>query len=164
MVKPVDMSQNSKTIRKISRVGIILIKHYEQGPRGGFASIPYRCSAGFLTIGWGHEILHGEKFDNPIDEEEAEIILSRDLVIAQRSVCNLIRVPLEDWQYDALVSFTFNLGGGRLQISTLRAVINRGEHMAAPEQFRRWVYGGGRILKGLVIRRNQEANLYAGTL
>ena len=73
----------------------------------------------------------------------------------------LIRVPLEDGQFDALSSFAFNLGGGALQRSTLRRKVNREEHDAVPDEFRRWVWAGGRKLKGLVRRRAAEAALYA---
>lgn len=153
---------NVVVVRKITQTGLNIIKHFEQGPRGGFASEPYRCSAGYWTIGWGHEILPHEKFNIPMTEQEAEELLAKDLLIAQRSVMRLIHVPLSDWQYDALVSFTFNLGGGRLQTSTLRALVNRQEHHEVPAQFRRWVYAGGRKLPGLVRRRNVEAELYGG--
>lgn len=151
-------------VRKITPIGLNIIKSFEQGPEGGFAKRPYKCSAGYWTIGWGHEILPHEKFNIPMTEEEAENLLVQDLIIAQRSVMRLIRVPLQDWQYDALVSFTFNVGGGRLQTSTLRALVNREEHHLVPAQFRRWVYGGGRVLPGLVKRRDIEARLYSGEL
>ncbi len=72
----------------------------------------------------------------------------------------LIRVPFEDGRFDALASFTFNLGAGALQRSTLRRKVNREEHDAVPREFRRWVWAGGRKLKGLVRRREAEAALY----
>ena len=72
----------------------------------------------------------------------------------------LINVPLTDGQFDALASFTYNLGGGALQRSTLRRKINREEHADVPEQFMRWVWAGGRKLKGLVRRREAESDLY----
>jgi lysozyme len=67
---------------------------------------------------------------------------------------------LTNGQFDALVSFTYNLGGGALQRSTLRRKINREEHGEVPEQFMRWVWAGGRKLKGLVRRRAAESELY----
>ena len=73
----------------------------------------------------------------------------------------LIQVPLEDGQFDAICSFTFNLGAGALQRSTLRRKANREEHGAVPREFRRWVWAGGRKLKGLIRRREAEAELYA---
>ena len=69
----------------------------------------------------------------------------------------LIRVPLEDGQFNALCSFAFNLGGGALQRSRLRRKVNREEHDAVPREFRRWVWAGGRKLKGLIRRREAEA-------
>ena len=80
---------------------------------------------------------------------------------AERAVLPLIRVPLEDGRFDALCSFTFNLGAGALQRSTLRRKVNREEHGAVPAEFRRWVFAGGRKLKGLMRRREAEAGLYA---
>ena len=75
---------------------------------------------------------------------------------------SFIQVPLEDGQLDALCSFAFNLGAGALQRSTLLRKVNREEHGAVPVEFRRWVWAGGRKLKGLVRRREAEAGLYAG--
>ena len=77
------------------------------------------------------------------------------------AVLRLINVPLTDGQFDAVVSFTYNLGGGALQRSTLRRKINREEHAEVSEQFMHWVWAGGRKLKGLVRRRAAESNLYA---
>ena len=79
----------------------------------------------------------------------------------ERSVLRLINVPLEDGQFDALVSFAYNLGGGALQRSTLRKKVNREHHELVPREFRKWVYAGGCKLRGLVRRRNAEADLYA---
>jgi len=90
--------------------------------------------------------------------------LRQDAQIAERAVLRLINVPLTDGQFDALVSFTYNLGGGALQRSTLRRKINREEHTEVPEQFMRWVWAGGRKLKGLVRRRNSEINCYSSSM
>ena len=93
--------------------------------------------------------------------------MRQDAQIAERAVLRLINVPLTDGQFDSLVSFTYNLGSGALQRSTLRRKINREEHAEVPEQlactelrFMRWVWAGGRKLKGLVRRRETEASLY----
>ena len=80
--------------------------------------------------------------------------------IAERAVLRLIKVPLTDGQFDALVSFTFNLGSGALQRSTLRRKVNREEHEEVPAEFLRWVWAGGRKLRGLVRRRAAESVLY----
>ena len=81
-------------------------------------------------------------------------------MIAERAVLRLINVPLADGQFDALVSFTYNLGGEALQYSTLRRKINRKEHSEAPEQFMRWVWAGGHKLKELIHRIEEELKLY----
>tara|TARA_B100000378_G_scaffold140014_1_gene113228 strand:- start:409 stop:861 length:453 start_codon:yes stop_codon:yes gene_type:complete len=142
-------------MRHITQNGIDLIKRFE-----GFSRTVYFCPAGYPTIGYGHVVKPHEDFSVGIDEAQAEELLRQDAVIAERAVLRLIRVPLTDGQFDALVSFTYNLGGGALQRSTLRRKINREEHAEVPEQFMRWVWAGGRKLKGLVRRREAESELY----
>ena len=141
--------------RRIGKPGLDLIKRFE-----GFSSRSYICPAGYPTIGYGHLVRADESFDEGVSHEEAEALLRRDTASAERSVLRLINVPLTDSQFDALVSFTFNLGGGALQRSTLRRKINREEHGEVPAEFGRWVFAGGRRLKGLVRRRAAEAVLY----
>lgn len=92
-----------------------------------------------------------------IGEDEAEGLLRRDVGIAERSVLRFISVPLTDGQFDALVSFAFNVGAGGLQRSTLRRKVNREEHALVPAEFLKWVWAGGRKLRGLVRRREAEA-------
>ncbi|HRK98471.1 MAG TPA: lysozyme [Alphaproteobacteria bacterium] len=142
-------------MRHITQNGIDLIKRFE-----GFSAKVYICPAGYPTIGYGHVVKPHEDFSAGIDEAQAEELLRQDAVIAERAVLRLISVPLTDGQFDALVSFTYNLGGGALQRSTLRRKINREEHAEVPEQFMRWVWAGGRKLKGLVRRREAEISLY----
>ncbi len=105
-----------------------------------------------------------DRFADSIDEATAEELLRRDVESAERAVLRLIRVPLADGRFDALGSFVFNLGAGSLQRSTLRRKVNREEHDAVSAEFGRWVWAGGRKLKGLVRRREAEAELYAGQL
>ena len=142
-------------MRHITQNGLDLIKRFE-----GFSRTVYFCPAGYPTIGYGHVVKDDEDFSAGIDEAQAEDLLRQDAQIAERAVLRLISVPLTDGQFDALVSFTYNLGGGALQRSTLRLKINRKEHGEVPEQFMRWVWAGGRKLKGLVRRRAAEAGLY----
>ena len=99
-------------------------------------------------------------FKNGISEAAGEALLIKDVLLAEQAVCRLINVPLTNGQFDALVSFTFNLGSGALQRSTLRRKVNREEHEEVPDQFMRWVWAGGRKLKGLVKRRQAEGILY----
>lgn len=142
-------------MRHITQNGIDLIKRFE-----GFSSTVYICPAGYPTIGYGHVVKSYEDLPNGITEGQAEELLRQDAMIAERAVLRLINVPLTDGQFDALVSFTYNLGGGALQRSTLRRKINREEHTEVPDQFMRWVWAGGRKLKGLVRRRKAETVLY----
>ena len=142
-------------MRHITQNGIDLIKRFE-----GFSRTVYFCPAGYPTIGFGHVVKPYEDFSAGIDEAQAEELLRQDAVIAERAVLRLISVPVTDGQFDALVSFTYNLGGGALQRSTLRRKINREEHADVPEQFMRWVWAGGRKLKGLVRRRKAEIIVY----
>jgi GH24 family phage-related lysozyme (muramidase) len=139
---------------RLSNTGIALIKRFE-----GFSPMPYLCPAGYLTIGYGHLVGTGN-WGQGIGEEEAEALLRADVRIAERAVLRLIHVPLTQSQYDALVSFTFNLGSGALQRSTLRRKVNRSEHEAAAHEFAKWVFAGGKRLPGLVARRKAEAILY----
>ncbi|CAA6605822.1 Lysozyme [Rhodospirillaceae bacterium LM-1] len=148
-------------MRHMTEQGLALIKRFE-----GFSAKPYLCPAGWWTIGWGAiRGLDGQPVTAatpPVTEEEAETLLRRDVGVAERAVLRLISVLLRDGQFDALASFAFNLGGGALQRSTLRRRVNREEHKEVPDEFRKWVWGGGRKLPGLIRRREAEAGMYAG--
>ena len=118
---------------------------------------------GHETVGFGHRISNRQekaKFKNGITEPEALALLQQDLRIAELAVSLLIKAPLNDNQFSAVTSFTFNLGSAALQRSTLRAVINRSEHELVPDELMRWIWARGRKLPGLVLRRAAEANLY----
>jgi lysozyme len=147
-------------MRHVTDQGLALIKRFE-----GFSPTPYLCPAGWWTIGWG--AIHGldgqpvTVATPPVTKEEAEILLRRDVAVAERAVLRLITVPLSDGRFDALASFAFNLGGGALQRSTLRRKVNREDHGDVPDEFRKWVWGGGRKLPGLIRRREAEAMMYA---
>lgn len=141
-------------MRYISESGLNLIKHFE-----GFSPKVYLDAAGLPTIGYGHLIKTGEVFTT-LDLEEAEILLKEDVAIAERAVSKLVHVPLTANQFDALVSFSFNLGSGALQRSSLRQKLNRGEYMSAAFEFPRWVWAGGKKLPGLVRRRHAELAHY----
>jgi len=142
-------------MRRVTQEGLNLIMRFE-----GLRLEPYDDAAGLPTIGYGHLIRPGEAFGEEITEEEAEALLRNDLGVAERAVLRLIHVPLTDRQFDALASFTFNLGSGALQRSTLRQKVNHEEHAEVPPEFKRWVWAGGRKLNGLVRRRAAEAQRY----
>ena len=142
---------------KTSKKGIELIKEFE-----GLELKPYRDSAGYLTIGYGHLINPFEKLNKceSIEKDEADLLLLDDIKIAEYAVNHLIAVKLNQNQYDALVSFTFNLGAGNLRTSTLRKLLNKEKYKEAANQFERWVYAGGRKLNGLIRRRKAEKELF----
>jgi len=142
---------------RLSQRGHDLIKRFE-----GFSANPYLCPASYWTIGYGHVITKAdaEKFAAGISRDAAEALLKADVRKAEAAVGSLVKVRLSQGQFDALVSFTFNLGARALQSSTLRMRLNRGDYTGAREQFERWVYAGGRVLPGLVKRRQAEAELF----
>lgn len=144
---------------RTSEQGLDLIARFE-----GYSPVPYLCPARVWTIGFGHAITRADaqKFKAGISKPVAMALLRADAAIAERAVRRSIRLPLSQAQFDALVSFTFNLGGAALYSSTLRQVINRGDMQAAPAQIRKWVWGGGRKLPGLIRRRAEEARIFAG--
>ena len=116
---------------------------------------PYICPAGFWTIGYGN--LCDPKHP-PITEAEAEAYLARDLKAALAATLRYcpVLVTQPEGRLAAIVDFTFNLGAGRLQTSTLRRRINQQDWPSAAQELRRWVNGGGKVLSGLVVRRNAE--------
>ena len=121
-------------------------------------AVPYICPAGFWTIGYGH--LCDPKHP-PITEAEAEVYLAHDLqsaLAATLRYCPVLATEPES-RLAAIVDFTFNLGAGRLQTSTLRRRVNQRDWPAAATELRRWIYGGGRVLAGLAIRREAERTL-----
>jgi len=138
---------------KISQEGVNLIKHFE-----GCRLEAYKCPAGVWTIGYGHT--KGVKEGDEIEQEAAEAFLIEDLEAFEQAVARLVKVPLTQQQFDALVSFTFNLGAGNLAASTLLRKLNNYQYAEVPEQMMRWVKAGGQVLDGLVRRRAAEAALF----
>lgn len=137
----------------VPKAAIDLAKHFE-----GFSSKPYICPAGYPTIGYGHLC----KPDHPrITQEQGLAYLEADLgkaLMATLRYCPILAAEPER-RLAAIVDFTFNLGVGRLQTSTLRRRINARDWPGATTQLLRWVHGGGRVLPGLVARRKAEAAL-----
>jgi lysozyme len=143
---------------KISAAGLDLIKQSE-----GFRSRVYLDVAGIPTIGYGHRLLHPESFPNGISESAAQHILECDIRDAEAAVMRLVTVLLTQGQFDALVDFTFNLGGGRLASSTLLKVLNAGDYEGAAAQLLRWDMAAGHENSGLKARRTAEVALWCGT-
>ena len=145
-------------MRHVTEEGLNLIKRFE-----GFSDTVYICPAGYPTIGYGHVVLAHEQdqFATGITQAEATELLRKDVRIAERAVLRLISVPLTDGQFDALVSFTFNLGAGALQRSTLRRKVNRVEHESVPAELLKWVWAAGKKNLGLTNRRKLEGQHYS---
>lgn len=148
----------------LSLRGLRLIKAFEscERPIGGGRYRAYICPAGKLTIGWGHTNDHGRKFDarSVWTQAECDAALREDMAHFEAVVRRLVRVALTQPQFDALVSFTFNCGEANLAKSTLLKKVNAGDFAGAAREFPRWNRGGGRVLPGLVRRRESEALLF----
>lgn len=140
----------------LSAQGLDLIKGYE-----GLRLDAYQDSAGVWTVGYGHT--GGVRPGDSVTRAQAEQLLRGDVAWAEQAVRDNVRVPLSQGQFDALVSFTFNVGAGALQGSTLLARLNQGDYAGAQAEFGRWVHAGGERLDGLVRRRAEEAALFGGS-
>lgn len=138
---------------QISKEGIELIKDFE-----GFSAKAYQCSAGVWTLGYGST--DGVKNGDKITLGEAEKRLAQDLAYFEAEIDILVKVPLTQSQFDALVSFTYNVGVGALKKSTLLKRLNAGKYEEVPAQLMRWNKAGGKVLAGLVRRRQAEADLF----
>ncbi|PKP53802.1 MAG: muraminidase [Bacteroidetes bacterium HGW-Bacteroidetes-1] len=142
----------------ISDVGLQLIKAFEGKHNKG-----YLCPANVWTIGYGHT---GPTLGKPtpqgmtISDFDAETLLKKDMAKFEDVVTKHVKVPLSQNQFDALVSFTFNVGAGAFASSTLLKLLNQGKYDEVPAQFLRWNKGGGKVLAGLVRRRKSEAHLF----
>ena len=156
---------------KVSEAAIRMIKHHE-----GVRLRPYRCPALLWTVGVGHVIdpthtavKYEDRKNLPIPDGwnrqlsmgEVDDILAKDLIRFERGVARLCPSAVNSQgQFDALVSFAFNVGLGNLQRSSLRMKHNRGDFEEAANEFMKWSKAGGKVLKGLVNRRLDEQRLY----
>jgi len=149
---------------RTSENGIELVKAFEglHKVKSDGSVRSYRCPAGRWTIGYGHT--HGVRSGETITPEEAEDLLRKDLQDCEAVVERMVKVDLTQNQFDALVSFVFNLGQGNFGSSTLLRKLNRGEYESAAEEFIRWnkarVDGELKALPGLTRRRTAEAALF----
>jgi len=145
---------------KISNNGLNLIKQFE-----GFSSAPYLCPAGIPTIGYGSTYYEdGTKVtlkDKPITEQRATELLE---FIANKTfsenINKVVKVPLNKNQFDALVSFSYNIGNKNFNWSTLLKKLNLSDYEGASLEFGRWNQANGKILNGLVLRRQKEKELF----
>ena len=135
--------------------GIALIKKFE-----GCELEAYQCSAGVWTIGYGHtkDIVEGMT----ISKEQAEEMLVDELHEYENYINKYVTVALSQNQFDALVSWVYNLGPANLKASTMLKVLNKGQYEEVPAQMKRWNKASGKVLEGLIRRREAEACLFKG--
>ncbi len=126
----------------------------------GFRDKIYKDPYGYKTIGYGHLIRENEEelFKKGITRDQALELLKNDIYEAEKAVNLLVKVPLTQNQFDALVSFTFNVGSGNLKKSTLLKKLNEGDYKGAADQFLRWI--GSPPLPGLQRRRSEERKIF----
>jgi lysozyme len=155
-------------IMQMSQNGRKLLEQWE-----GVRLNAYKDSAGLLTIGVGHLLTKSElssgkididgesvKYGNGLTSDQADALLAQDLKPAENTVNNNVKVELNQNQFDALVSFTFNVGGGAFKGSTLLKKLNAGLYGEVPSQLMRWDKAGGKVVPGLEKRRENEVNLW----
>ena len=135
--------------------GLALIKKFE-----GCELKAYQCSAGVWTIGYGHtkDVVEGME----ITQEQAEQMLVDELHEYESYINKYVTVALSQNQFDALVSWVYNLGPANLKASTMLKVLNSGKYEDVPSQMKRWNKAGGKVLEGLIRRREAEACLFKG--
>lgn len=141
---------------KTSQAGIELVQSFESCELNA-----YVCPAGVVTIGWGHtgkNVAAGQC----ITQARADELLAEDLGRFEREVERLVKVPLAQHQFDALVSFSFNVGAAALAGSTLLKKLNAGDYRGAADEFPKWNRGGGKVLAGLTRRRAAERQMFLG--
>jgi lysozyme len=139
----------------ISQEGISLIKKFE-----GCELEAYKCAAGVWTIGYGHtkDVKEGDS----ILKEDAESMLMHELQEYCNNVDIAVKVDLKQNEFDALVSWTYNLGLTNLNSSTMLKVLNEGKHDEVPAQMKRWNKASGQVKQGLIRRREAEALMFEG--
>lgn len=130
-----------------------IVKHFEDCKLEA-----YLCPSGVPTIGWGHT--KGVKLGDKITQDKADSLFEQDYHEAEQQVQEVVTAFLSDQQLGALTSFVFNLGIGQLKVSTLLKKLNQNDYKGAAEEFRKWIYSNGKILPGLVKRREMERMVF----
>ena len=147
------------SIQHINEAGLGIIKRFE-----GWSSSAYQCPAGRWTIGYGATWdIKGNAVTRShpdITEVQGDALLKREIRHVEGAISRLITAKLTDNMFSAICSWAFNVGTGNLQRSTLRRKLNRGDYESAADELPKWRRAGGRILKGLVVRRKYERALF----
>ena len=125
----------------------------------GCRLIAYQDPVGIWTIAWGHT--GPDEFEGlVITQDYADKLLAKDIQKAVDHVNSVVHADITQEEFDALVDFSYNLGVGRLDHSTLLKKLNAGDHIGASQEFEKWIYAGGKILSGLIKRRGAEKSLF----
>lgn len=141
----------------------LILKHWEQGPDGGFAPEPYDDGGRVMTIGWGHAVRMTDRIIPPIDEARAELLLADDLRTVELFLAGLVPRDAPQCVWDALVCLTFNVGVGHLdRAPRTLAAIRSGSPLAIGRAVLQWHFQRGRSLAGLLRRRTEECALALG--
>lgn len=140
---------------KISQAGLDLIKEFEH-----FEPRKYLCPAGKITIAWGHVIRGNDIFSEPITESQGEQLLRCDLEWVEHCIKHNVQVPLSQNEFDALCSFILNIGAAAFRGSTLLRKLNQGDRARAARELDKWNKVRGKILDGLIARREKEKRLF----
>lgn len=154
--------------RQVGQLGKNLFKEWE-----GLVTLAYLDSGGEPTIGIGHLLTRSERtsgkiiirgqavsYQNGLTEQQCWDLLDQDLDQAEKAVSDAVTVPLNQNQFDALVSFVFNVGTGAFHGSTLLKLLNQRQYNQVPAQLRRWIRDNGKVVQGLVNRREKEIVLW----
>ena len=149
--------ENKINNMEISQEGLALIKKFE-----GCELKAYHCAAGVPTIGYGST--DGVSIDMEISQARADALLLEDVAVFEEEVNKSVEVDLEQNQFDALVAWTFNLGGSNLRSSTMLKELNEGNYEKVPSEMKRWNKAGGQTLQGLIRRREAEGLLFQDKL
>lgn len=160
------MFESPQPLQTPSKAAIDLLKEFEKGPNGGFATRPYRCPAGKETVGWGHVVQPTDHLRSPLTADQADALLRDDLAVFANAVRVAVRVPLTQSMFDALCCLAFNIGRSNFDGSTLRTKLNRADYLGAANEFQRWDKARNRKtgklerLDGLTRRREAERRLF----
>lgn len=145
---------------KVSKNGVAVMHFFESCELSAYPD-PGSKDGKPWTIGWGHtgpEVVKGLRWT----QEQADVAFVKDLAKFESAVNAAVKVPLTQSQFDALVSFTYNLGGANLRSSTLLRKLNAKDYGGAEAEFARWVKNDGKTMRGLIRRRAAEAALFRG--